>query len=49
MLDLYEIATTFREAIEAALKAGEIIEMRSFPFGCCSYASDLLHVNFSDN
>ena len=42
MLDLYEIATVFREAIEAALKAGEIREMHSFPCGCCSYASDLL-------
>ena len=42
MPDLYAIATAFREAIEAALKAGELREMRSFPCGCCSYASDLL-------
>ena len=42
MPDLYEIAKAFRAAIEAALKVGEIKEMRSFPCGCCSYASDLL-------
>ena len=42
MPDLYEIAKAFRAAIEAAVGAGEIREMRSFPCGCCSYASDLL-------
>lgn len=33
MPDLYEIVTAFRTAIEAALRAGEIIEMCSFPRG----------------
>ncbi len=42
MPDLSEIATAFRAAIEAAVEAGEIREMCSFPFGCCAYSSDLL-------
>lgn len=42
MLDLYEIATDFRAAIEGAVRAGETRELMSFPTGCCSYASDLL-------
>lgn len=42
MPDLYEIAKAFRASIEAALKAGEIEEMRGFPDGRCAYASDLL-------
>ena len=42
MPDLYEIVSSFRAAIEVALKAGEIKEMRGFPGGRCTYASDLL-------
>ena len=42
MRDLFHIASAFRMAIEKAVKAGEIREMDTFPFGCCSYASDLL-------
>lgn len=42
MPNLYEIATSFRAAIEAALKAGSIKEMRGFPVGRCAYASNLL-------
>ena len=43
MKDLFKIVSTFRMAIEEAVSAGEIHEMKSFPTGCCSYASDLLH------
>lgn len=41
---VYEIAVSFRAAIESALKNGDINDsnMRSFPNGCCSYASDML-------
>lgn len=41
---LYEIAKSFREAIERAIKFGDLteIDMQKFPVGCCSYASDLL-------
>ena len=42
MVDLFEIASAFRTAIEEAVRAGEIVEMINFPKGCCSYASDLL-------
>lgn len=42
MDDLFEIASTFRTAIEEAVRAGEIKEMATFPRGCCSFASDLL-------
>ncbi len=42
MLDLYEIASAFRTAIEEAVRQGEIREMGSFPRGCCSFASALL-------
>ena len=42
MNNLYEIASAFRLAIEDAVMAGEIREMRGFPTGCCSYASNLL-------
>jgi hypothetical protein len=42
MLDLYEIATAFRAAIEEAVRIGELRELNTFPRGCCSYASDLL-------
>lgn len=41
---LYEIAKSFREAIERAIIVGDLteIDMQKFPVGCCSYASDLL-------
>ena len=42
MPDLYEIATSFRSAIEKTVREGKIQEMRNFPCGCCTYASDLL-------
>lgn len=42
MSDLFYIASTFRTAIEEAIRAGEIREMNAFSIGCCSYASDLL-------
>ena len=42
MKDIYKIASAFRMAIEDAVSAGEIREMKSFPTGCCSYASNLL-------
>ena len=42
MSDLFHIASTFRTAIEEAIRAGEIQEMATFPRGCCSFASDLL-------
>lgn len=42
MPDLYEMALSFRTAIEEAVRNDEIREMASFPRGCCSFASDLL-------
>lgn len=42
MLDLNDIATAYRAAIERAVRTGKIREMQSFPCGCCSDASDLL-------
>lgn len=42
MPDLYEIASAFRDAIEEAIRAGEIREMMSFPAGCCGYTADIL-------
>lgn len=45
MDELYDIAVCFREAINEALKDGwasRIWLLRSFPVGCCTYASDLL-------
>lgn len=39
---IYDIASTFRAAIQNAVQAGKIREMATFPRGCCSYASDLL-------
>ena len=42
MRNLFEIATAFRAALEEAVRAGELRELKSFPRGCCSYASDLL-------
>lgn len=41
---VYEIAASFRAAIESAIESGDINDsnMRNFPNGCCSYASDLL-------
>lgn len=42
MPDLYRIASTFRTAIEEAVRCGEIKETATFPYGCCGFASDLL-------
>ena len=39
---IYGIASIFRTAIKEAVQTGEIREMATFPYGCCSYASDLL-------
>ena len=39
---IYDIASSFRDAIQSAVQAGELREMASFPHGCCTYASDLL-------
>ena len=42
MSDLLHIASAFRAAIEEAVRTGDIREMATFPYGCCSYASNLL-------
>lgn len=42
MSNLFQIALSFRTAIEEAVRAGEIPEMMSFPRGCCGFASELL-------
>ena len=41
-MNLFEIASAFRTAIEEAVRCGEIRELAAFPVGCCSFASDLL-------
>lgn len=42
MPDLYIIASSFRTAIEKAVRAGKLKEMITFPRGCCGLASELL-------
>ena len=49
MIDYKKMAERFRNAIEEAVKAGEIKEMKGFPVGCCSYASDLLQRFFVEH
>ena len=44
MPDLYEVVLIFRNAIEDAVRNGEIPEMASFPCECCS-----LHLIFSND
>lgn len=42
MPNLYTIASSFRTAIEKAVRAGKLREMVTFPRGCCGFASELL-------
>ena len=41
-VELYHILTSFRQAIKEAVNSGDLFDMKSFPFECCSYTSSLL-------
>ena len=46
MQNLYKTASSFRRAIEDAVRCGELSEMMTFPRGCCGHASNLLQRYF---
>lgn len=50
MPELYDIASKFRNAIQAAIRSGDVsdINLRNFPFGACGYTSDLLQRYLSE-
>ena len=48
---LFEMASSFRKAIEDAIDSGNLHEVNflGFPVGCCTYASDLLQRYLFEN